>query len=245
MAHLRHPRRLPLLLFGAIIGSLAVAGIVVSSAGAGLTSADVPCNFAQFNHTNPAMKLEGNLVPAYKKVNATGNTLQHNTPLAQKGKPLAYPSTTFGALNGTSSWCFSITYQKNQPNACVAGIPPFASDVCLDVVMTGVVNPGTSTPNNQSLQVVAIIRFTDDKFCSPSPCGGPYTRSGTGRELPFGPLPVTCAPSGSTNLCSFHASANAAIPGSVQNGFKANVQVFRIQVLKNGVPVAQQGIAWQ
>jgi len=244
MAHLRHPRRLPVLLCGAIIGSLAVAGIVISSAGAAaIQNADVPCNYAQFNHANPAMKLEGNLVPVYKKVNNTNLTLQHNPPLAQKGKPAAYPSTTFGAVNGVSSWCFSITYQKNQPNACVAGIPAGATDVCLDVNMIKVVNAGTTVENNQALQVVATIRFSDNKFCSPSPCSGPYTQAGTGQELDFGPLPVTCA-GANPNVCSFHASANAAIPGSVQAGFKANVQIFRVRVQKAGVVVGQQGLAW-
>jgi hypothetical protein len=245
MAHLRHPRRLPVLLCGAIIGSLAVAGIVISSAGAAaIQNADVPCNYAQFNHGNPAMKLEGNLVPIYKKVNQNAtSTLQHNAPLAQGGRPPVYPNTTFGAVNGVSSWCFSVTYQKNQANACVAGIPAGASDVCLDVNMTKVVNAGTTVENNQSLQVVAIIRFSDNKFCSPFPCSGPFTQAGTAKELPFGPLPVTCA-GAAPNVCSFHASANAAIPGSVQNGFKSNVQIFRVQVLKSGSPVAQQGIAW-
>jgi len=242
MTHLRHPRRLPVLLCGAIIGSLAVAGIVVSSAGAGLTSADVPCNFAQFNHTNPAMKLEGNLVPVFKKVNTTGTTLQHNLPLAQKGKHVVYPSTTFRARSGTSSWCFSITYQKNQPNACVAGIPANASDVCLDVVMRGVYD-SANVENNQSFTVVAAIRFSDNKFCTPSPCNGPFTETGTGQELDFGPLPITCSGTG-PNVCSFHASANAAIPGSVKNGFKANVQIFRVRVEKAGSVVAQQGLAW-
>lgn len=242
MARLRHPRRLPVLLCGAIIGSLAVAGIVISSAGAA-NNADVPCDFSQFNHKNPAMKLEGNLVPAFKKVSATGATLQHNTPLAQKGKHPLFPSTTFRAINGVSSWCFSITYQKNQPNACVAGIPPFASDVCLDVVMKGVFNPDGSV-NNQPLQVVATIRFTDNKFCTPSPCNGPFTESGTGTELDFGPLPVTCSGTLPANTCAFHASANAAIPGSVKNGFKASVQIFRVRVVKAGTVVGQQGISW-
>jgi len=241
MTHLRHPRRLPVLLCGAIIGSLAVAGIVISPASA-LNNADVPCNFAQFNHTNPAMKLEGNLVPAYKKVNATGNTLQHNTPLAQKGKHPGLPSATFRAVNGVSSWCFSITYQKNQPNACVAGIPAGASDVCLDVNMIKVVD-STGAENNQAFTVVATIRFSDNKFCTPSPCNGPFTEAGTGQELDFGPLPITCAGT-NPNVCSFHASANAAIPGSVKNGFKASVQIFRVRVVKAGVVVAQQGLAW-
>jgi len=231
-------------LCGAIIGSLAVVGIVISSAGAAsIQNADVPCDFSQFNHTNPAMKLEGNLVPAYKKVAATGTTLQHNLPLAQKGKHPLYPSTTFGAVNGVSSWCFSITYQKNQPNACVAGIPALASDVCLDVVMKEVVNAGTTVENNQSFTVVATIRFSDNKFCTPSPCNGPFTEAGTGTELDFGPLPITCA-GANPNVCSFHASANAAIPGSVKNGFKASVQIFRVRVVKAGVVVAQQGISW-
>jgi len=245
MTHLRHPRRLLVLLSGAIIGSLAVAGIVISSAGAA-GSADVPCNFGQFNHTNPAMKLEGNLVPVYKQVNTVNASRQHNPPLAQFGKPPAFPSTTFGAQNGVSSWCFSITYQKNQPNACVAGIPGGASDVCLDVVMRGVYNAGTIVENSQSFFVVARIRFTDNKFClttAPTPCSGPYTQPGTGRDLDFGPLPITCAGT-NPNVCSLHASANAAVAGSVQNGFKSNVQIFRVRCQKAGTVVCQQGLAW-
>jgi len=242
MARLRHPRRLPVMLCGAIIGSLVVAGIVISSAGAA-GNADQPCDFSQFNHKNPAMKLEGNLVTVYKKVSqTTGNTLQHNTPLAQKGRHQLFPSTTFRGVNGVSSWCFSITYQKNQPNACVAGIPPFASDVCLDVVMRKVVD-STGAENNQSFTVVATIRFSDNKFCTPSPCNGPFTEAGTGQELDFGPLPITCAGTG-PNVCSLHASANAAIAGSVQNGFKSSVQIFRVRCQKAGTVVCQQGISW-
>jgi len=251
MAHLRHPRRLPVLLCGAIIGSLAVAGIVISSAGAAaVQNADVPCNFAQFNHKNPAMKLEGNLVPVYKQVNTINNNRQHNPPLAQFGKAPAYPSTTFGAVNGASIWCFSISYQKIQPNPCVGPaptpVPAFASDVCLDVSMTKVVNAGTTVENNQTFFVVARIRFTDNKFClttAPTPCSGPYTQPGTGRDLDFGPLPVTCAGS-SPNLCSLHTSANSAVMGSVQNNFKSNVQIFRVRCTKAGVVVCQQGLAW-
>jgi len=245
MARLRHPRRLPVMLCGSIIGSLVVAGIVMSSAGAA-GNADQPCDFSQFNHKNPAMKLEGNLVTVYKKRGVSGNTLQHNTPLAQKGGHPVFPSATFAGVNGVSVWCFSLTYQKNQPNACVAGIPPFASDVCIDVVMRKVVNPPgtpTSPENSQTLGAVATIRFTDNKFCTPSPCNGPFTEAGTGQELEFGPLPVTFTGS-NPNVGSFHGSANAAIPGSVKNGFKASVQIFRVRIVKAGVVVAQQGLAW-
>jgi hypothetical protein len=105
-------------------------------------------------------------------------------------------------------------------------------------------NPaGTADLNSTSR-----IRFTDHYNCFPTGCVGPYTQAGTGQELDFGPVPVECAPNGSTATppgsdCNVSTSANTVVPGSVVNGKEAVVQIFRVRVNDAANALfAQQGI---
>ena len=246
MQHSSRQHRLPVMLGLAMIAGLLIAGMVASSPSRAADTATVPCTYNGptadvWGHADPAMKLEGNLVPNFTQ--ATGTLgFQHNPPLAVKGRVPA-SNATFRAKNGISRWCFSIAYQKNQPNACQGGTPAGASDVCLDARLEGVFD-SAGNPSNQSFNLVARIRFTDTKFCSPSPCSGPYTNAGTGTDLDFGPVPIACAPAGTSNICQVHTSANSVVPGAVQNGFKSSIQIFRVRCTKGGAVVCQQGIAW-
>jgi hypothetical protein len=96
-----------------------------------------------------------------------------------------------------------------------------------------------------SLAAVSRIRFTDHYNCTPKPCGGPFTQPGTGTDLDFGPVPISC----SAGNCSVTTDANAVVPGSVVNGIKTSIQVFRVRVTVPTNPTAQQllgqqGIGW-
>src|SRR5205823_4703601 len=128
---------------------------------------------------------------------------------------------------------------------------------CLDISMDSLVKFTTagppyvaSAPYTGSLAAVARIRFTDHYNCQPKPCSGPFTQTGTGTDLDFGPVPFSCTVGGSgKSTCNLSTDANTVVPGSVVNGIKTSIQVFRIRVNVPTNPtarqlLAQQGIAW-
>jgi hypothetical protein len=243
----RHLKWLP------VVAALAVVGAFIA---AGSASANHP-------NTGLSPSLNGFIVPVYKQCGTAGNPANstHSTPLAVQscGAP-GGPALQDGGGATTATgpdlatkpvWPFSIRFTKPGVGApCANGNP--GSTVCLDVSMPGVEKYTTATPPYTagapfagSLAAVARIRFTDHYNCTPKPCGAPFTQPGTGTDLDFGPVPIAC----SAGNCSVSTDANAVVAGSVVNGIKTNIQVFRVRVTVPTNPGAQQllgqqGIAW-
>jgi len=204
---------------------------------------------------------------------------QHNAPLAvQSCGTSAGSGSTGPALQDSGGagnkpgvgpdtnkpiWTFNIRFSKAPNPLCSNGQPPpGTSTVCLNASLDSLVTFTTANPPytaaapfTGTIGLVALIRFTDHYNCMGSPtCGASTGQPGTGQDIPFGPIPSTCAVGGDgKSHCTLSTDANSVVPGSVVNGIKTNIQIFRVQcqILSapyGGTPqqtLCQQGIAWQ
>ena len=105
-------------------------------------------------------------------------------------------------------------------------------------------------PNSGSsadVTVVATLRITDSRSCTPTGCTGPYTQSGTTTDFDSS-APVACVPNGSTTSlpgsdCNLTTTANSIAPRTVVAGKLTDITVFRIRVNDHvGTLFQQQGI---
>jgi Tol biopolymer transport system component len=188
-----------------------------------------------YHHPLSASALNASLVPAFKQCR-TGANGTHSSPL-DVSSCSPQPTSTSARVGGTDSASASLT---------VAG-----SDVSISINASDIQTPGGADYDpvtGPDLSGVARIRFTDLRSCSPSPCTGPYDKPGTGGDVDFGPVPVSCVPSGDSSVppgsdCSVTTTANTVVPGSVVSGKQAVVQLFRVRVTDNaGNLFMQQGI---
>jgi hypothetical protein len=211
-------------------GSLLVLGLV-GIAGA---SHQVPAS---------APSMHASLVPVFKQCNSPANPANstHNTPLAVQSCVPAQKSSA-ELLIGSGS----VGYANVDVNGA-------GTDVALVGSATDIRNSSGGDYNPQPVGTAdafstARIRFTDHNNCTPAPCAGPFTASGTGTDLDFGPVPVECTVQGDPTLppgstCAVSTSANGVIAGSVVPGKQSVVQIFRIrQSDYQNTLASQQGI---
>jgi len=261
----RHLKRLPLVVALVAVGSL----IAVGSA-----SATHP-------NTGLEPTMDGFLVPAYAQCSSGSGVYppngQHGAPLAVlscgPGGTANGPRLQTGGGAGAKPavgpdvnkpiWPFHIRFQKPPTPACASGhVSSTGSDVCLDGSLDSLVtftttNPPyvASAPFTGTVGLIARIQFTDHYNCQPAPCTAPTTGGtpGTGQQLDFGPATCSAAVGGDgKSHCNVSTTADTLAPGSVQNGIKTSIQIFRIraEILTapyGGTPqrqLAQQGIAW-
>jgi hypothetical protein len=214
------------LALAAAFGSLVAFGVVVSSATA---THEVP---------QSAPSLHSNLVPAFKQCGTGGNptTGQHSLPLAV-GSCVPKPA--------------SAQARVGPGNVGAANIDVITGDVSLTGTDNDVRTPTGADydpTTGTDLFATARIQFTDHYNCFPAPCTGPYTSPGTGTQLDFGPVPISCVANGSATSapgsdCNVTTSANTVVPGSVVPGKQAVVQIFRIRISDyQNVLFQQQGI---
>jgi hypothetical protein len=242
----RHLKWLP------VVAALAVVGAFIA---AGTASANHP-------NTGLSPSLSGYLVPVYAQCNAGSNVANgtHSPPLGVQSCPANLQDGGSIAAVGPDLnkpiWPFNIRYTAPGVGAA-CGNGQAGPTVCLDVTMNSLVRFTTpnqpytaASPYTGSLAAVARIRFTDHYNCQPKPCSGPFTQTGTGTDLDFGPVPFSCAVGGTgKSACQLTTDANSVVPGSVVSGIKTNIQIFRIRVNIPTNPaarqlLAQQGIAW-
>jgi hypothetical protein len=206
------------------LGSL----IALSAAGVAVATHEHPASATTF-HTS--------LVPAFNPCSNANVNGQHSPPLAvgSCGPPAPTSGQARTGPNGTS----------------VANVDVIPGDVQLSGTSSDIETPAGADyapAGTGDLLTIARIRFTDHYNCFPAGCGGPYTSSGTGQEVDFGPVPVDCVPNGSPATppgsdCNVSTSANTVVPGSIVAGREAVVQVFRIRVndIANTI-FGQQGV---
>lgn len=209
------------------LGSLVAFGVVVSSATA---THEVPAS---------APSIHSSLVPAFKQCGTGGNPANssHSPPLAVGSCNPPKPSSSQAVVGPT--------------NVGSAQIDVVTGDVSLTGTDSDIRTPAGADydpTTGTDMFAVARIRFTDHYNCSPAPCAGPFTQPGTGTDLDFGPVPISCVANGSAATppgsdCNVTTSANTVVPGSVVPGKQAVVQVFRIRINDaTNVLFQQQGI---
>jgi len=206
----------------------------------------VMAQMASATHPRPkgATPLRASTVVAYKAC---------TTPNRTHGAPLAFPSCnppvqasnflTVGTpdANGVAA-ANSVGFIRLDVKVGVPG-PPDDSDVLIRASVSDVrCKPATAaTVCNQAnaadgpdysgeVQGNAIIRITDHY-------NGPgLNEAATVQDIPF-PVNATCAntaDTGAGGLCTANTSANAAVPGSVKDTQRANVEIAQLQINDGG-----------
>jgi hypothetical protein len=211
----------------AALGSLVALGAVVAAMA------------APYERPASATPIQASLVPSFKQCGTGGNPANstHAPPLSVGSCNPPKPTSAAAVTGSTGSGQATLTV--------VTG------DVQINLTDSDIQTPAGADydpAGSADLNAVARIRFTDTNNCSPAPCAGPYTQPGTGTDLDFGPIPVSCSVNGSASTppgstCNIATTANTFMPGSVVAGKEAVVQVFRIRVNDStGTLFQQQGI---
>jgi hypothetical protein len=203
-------------------------------------------SLASATHPRPkgATPLRVSVVPAFN---------QCTTPNRTHGPPLAFPSCnppvqsstaiTVGSPDANGAAANSEGFVKLEVFVGVPG-PPDDSDVLISANVTdvrckagttacGSANAADGADYTGGLQGNATIRITDH-FNATVAGGG--TDPATVVDIPY-PINAACAATASTTIgstCSANTSANAAVPGAVKDGKRANVEVGQIQISDGG-----------
>jgi hypothetical protein len=171
----------------------------------------------------------GSLVPAARQCGTGANpaTGAHSPPLAT---PSCAPATTgtahFGA--GTAATA-QMTVTPGNPATQVN-----EADVAYTVIATDIRNTsptGTDydpNPSGPDMTLVHRLRVTDFQ-------NGATSDAGTTTDLDFS-APVTCvstAGAGGSN-CNANTTANAVMPGAIQENRRMTIQVFRTRLIDSG-----------
>jgi hypothetical protein len=206
----------------------------------------VVASMASATHPRPkgATPLRVSLVPAFNQCAAPNRT---------HGPPLAFPSCnppvqssnsiTVGTPDANGAAATSEGNVKLEVFVGAPG-PPDDSDVFITSSMTdvrckagttacGSANAADGADYTGGLQGNATIRITDH-FNAVAAGGG--TDPATVVDIPY-PIAANCAATASTAIgstCSANTSANAAVPGAVKDGKRANVEVGQITISDGG-----------
>jgi len=203
-------------------------------------------SLASATHPRPkgATPLRVSMVPAFN---------QCTTPNRTHGPPLAFPSCnppvqsstaiTVGTPDANGAAANSEGFVKLEVFIGVPG-PPDDSDVFIAANITdvrckagttacGSANAADGADYTGGLQGNATIRITDH-FNAVAAGGG--TDPATVVDIPY-PISAACAATASTAIgatCTANTSANAAVPGAVKDGKRANIEVGQISITDGG-----------
>jgi hypothetical protein len=206
----------------------------------------VVASVASATHPRPkgATPLRVSIVPAFNQCTAPNRT---------HGPPLAFPScnppvqtstaVTVGSPDANGAAANSEGNVKLEVFVGVPG-PPDDSDVFITSSITdvrckagttacGSANAADGADYTGGMQGNATIRITDH-FNAIAAGGG--TDPATVVDIPY-PIAAACAATASTAIggtCSANTSANAAVPGAVKDGKRANVEVGQITITDGG-----------
>jgi hypothetical protein len=206
----------------------------------------VVASMASATHPRPkgATPLRVSLVPAFAQCTAPNRT---------HGPPLAFPSCNPPVQSSTAITVGSPDANGAAANAegstkleVLVGVPgpPDDSDVIITANMTdvrckagttacGAANAADGADYTGGLQGNATIRITDH-FNAVAAGGG--TDPATVVDIPY-PIAAACASTASTAIgstCTANTSANAAVPGAVKDGKRANIEVGQITISDGG-----------
>ena len=206
----------------------------------------VVASMASATHPRPkgATPLRVSLVPAFNQCTAPNRT---------HGPPLAFPSCnppvqssssiTVGTPDANGAAANSEGNVKLEVFVGVPG-PPDDSDVFITSSITdvrckagttacGAANAADGADYTGGLQGNATIRITDH-YNAIAAGGG--TDPATVVDIPY-PIAASCAATASTSIgsaCTANTSANAAVPGAVKDGKRANIEVGQITITDGG-----------
>ena len=219
--------------------------VPLALAGTALTMLLV-ASVASATHPRPksASPVTVSLVPAYTACTAPNRT---------HGPPLAFPSCnppvqssnsiTVGTPDANGAAANSEGFVKLEVIVGVPG-PPDDSDVFITSSITdvrckagttacGSANAADGADYTGGLQGNATIRITDH-YNAIAAGGG--TDPATVVDIPY-PIAAACAATASTSIgsaCTANTSANAAVPGAVKDGKRANIEVGQITITDGG-----------
>ena len=195
-----------------------------------------PLPTASYPHPQSASQLQVALVPAFRQCGTGGNpsNASHSPPVATGSCDPPRPGSVLAAV-GTAS-------QSSAQMTVVAGDSDPTNgnqaNVSLAVGMTDIqaVSGGDYLPNPSGSDMTAVtrLRFTDK-------ANGYGGLPATATEYDFR-VPIDCASTSDPSVgssCSASTTANALVPGLVQEQRQTIVQAFRVRVDdagNNGVP---------
>jgi hypothetical protein len=190
-----------------------------------------------------ATPLRASLVPAFRQCTAPNRT---------HGAPLAFPSCgppsqvsqdlTVGTGDANGQTAASTGYVLLRVASCPPCASPTGADVLIDASMLDVRNRPSLTDYTGQLEGRFSLRVTD-RFNAASP-GDPQTDAGTVQDTPF-KFPLSCAATTGSEggACQVNTSANALVPGSVLDGYRAVWEMGQVGLYDPaGALFATQGI---
>jgi hypothetical protein len=214
--------------FPFLIGSLAALAI----AGAAFAIHETP---------QSASPIDASLVPAFQPCASPGNPPngRHAPPLSAPSCDPPKPTSSVAAVGPQATGAAQV-----RAFSCPLCASPIAADVFFTVKATDVragspVGPDYDpNPGGPDMSLIARWRITDHYNATDgASCAATYSCPGTVAELDF-PVPVDCVPTADSSVgsnCGADTSANAILPGSIQENKKAVVQVFRLRLNDAGV----------
>jgi hypothetical protein len=198
-----------------------------------------PLTTAGYEHPQSASQLSASIVPAFQPCATNGNPLngEHAPPLGVHSCTPPKPGSSVAAVGPASQSSASFTVSPgdtNPHNGNQADIAITASLADIQTATGGDYDPNAS---GDDLTALTRLRFTDLRNClGVGACIGTYDRAATVREVDFA-VPIDCAATvlltvGST--CAANTTANALIPGFIEEQRQTVVQTFRVRVNDSG-----------
>jgi TolB protein len=190
-----------------------------------------PLPTSGYPHPQSASELDVSLVPAFRQCGTGGNpsNAAHSPPLATGSCNPPRPGSVLAAVGVTS--------QSSARMTIVAGDADATNGNQADVSIAGNLTDIQSTaggdydpnPSGADLTAVTRFRFTDR-------ANGYGGLSATATEYDF-KIPIDCSSTADPSVgstCSTNTTANALVPGLIQEQRQTIVQAFRVRVDDSG-----------
>jgi dipeptidyl aminopeptidase/acylaminoacyl peptidase len=185
---------------------------------------------ATYHHPQTASSLQVSLVPAFKPCGTGGNpsNAKHAPPLATNSCNPPRPSVlaAVGATSQSSAQMTVLPGDTDPTNGNQANVAITASLTDIQAVAGGDYNPNAS---GADLTAVTRLRLTDK-------ANGYGGLPATATEYDF-KVPIDCSatPDPITgSICTANTTANALVPGLIQEQQQAVVQAFRVRIDDSG-----------
>ena len=180
-----------------------------------------------YDHPASAGQLSVSIVPAFKQCGTGGNpsNANHSPPLSTNSCNPPQPGSAVArvGLASQSSAQFSVTPGDTDPtNGNQASVSISASLTDIQAAAGGDYNPN---PTGADLTAVTRLRFTDK-------ANGYGGLPATATEYDF-KVPIDCTSTADPSVgstCSANTTANALVPGLIQEQRQTVVQAFRVRV---------------
>jgi hypothetical protein len=200
------------------------------------TNASAPSWQPSYHHPQSASQLRVPLVPAFKQCGTGANpsNAKHSPPLATNSCNPPSPGSVLAAVGSTSqsSAQMTVTPGDTDPtNGNQANVSITASLTDIQAVAGGDYNPNAS---GADLTAVTRLRLTDN-------ANGYGGLPATATEYDF-KVPIDCSSTANPTVgstCTANTTANALVPGLIQEQRQSVVQAFRVRIDDsgaNGIP---------